>query len=130
MNAQTRENVITALHGEAFAHARYRVFAESARRSGEDDLANLFEGIATVEMQEHFVELAELLELAGCGSDNIRTAIQDENAEVEETYRRFAAQARSAGDEAVADSFDEIREDERVHLDALEAALERLEVPA
>ena len=72
----------------------------------------------------------KLLELAGCGSDNIRTAIQDENAEVEETYRRFAAQARSAGDEAVADSFDEICEDERVHLDALEAALEGLEVPA
>lgn len=130
MNAQTRENVITALHGEAFAHARYRVFAESARRAGEDELAGLFEGIATVEMREHFVELAELVELGGTGSENIQTAIQDENAEVEETYRRFAAQARSAGDEEVAARFDEIREDERAHLDALEAALERLEVPA
>ena len=130
MNAQTRENVITALHGEAFAHARYRVFAESARRAGEFDLADLFQGIATVELQEHFFELAELVELAGTGSENIQTAIQDENAEVEQTYSRFAAQARSAGEEEVAARFDEIREDERAHLDALEAALERLEVPA
>ena len=130
MDAQTRENVITALHGEAFAHARYRVFAEAARRSGENDLAGLFEGIATVELQEHFDKLAELIELAGTGPDNIKTAIQDEDAEVEQTYRGFAAQARSAGEEAVAARFDEIREDERAHLDALEAALERLEVPA
>lgn len=46
------------------------------------------------------------------------------------TYRLFAEAARSAGDEAVAERFEEIREDERAHLRTLEGMLERLEVPA
>lgn len=130
MDAQTRENLDAAMRGEAFAFARYRAFAAAARSSGETDLAELLEGIATVELEEHFAELAELARLSGSDSDNLRTAIQDEGAEVEETYRSFAAQARAAGEEAVAERFEEIRLDERAHLDALESALERLEVPA
>jgi rubrerythrin len=130
MDGKTRTNLMTALYGEAFAHARYRVFAQAARRSGEDDVAALFEGIAAAELQEHFVELARLAGLVGSDVDNLRTAIQDEGAEVEETYRAFASQARAVNEDAVAARFDEIRNDERAHLDALEAALERLEVPA
>jgi rubrerythrin len=130
MNPKTKDNLSTALHGEAFAHARYRLFADAARRSGDDDLAALFEGVATVELREHFTELAQLASLLGSDSDNLKAAIQSEGAEVEEVYRSFADQARTAGDAAVAARFDEIREDERAHLDALEAALERLEVPA
>jgi rubrerythrin len=130
MNAQTRDNLLAALHGEAFAHARYRLFAETARRSGDEDLAEMFDGIAAVELQEHFAELAALAELPGADADNLKVAIQDENDEVGNTYRSFAEQAREAGELAVADRFEEIRGDERAHIDALEAALERLEVPA
>jgi rubrerythrin len=31
MNAQTDKNLTTALHGEAFAYARYSLFAAAAR---------------------------------------------------------------------------------------------------
>lgn len=129
MDAQTRENIFTALHGEAFAHARYMLYAEAARKGGDERLAGMFEGIAGVELREHFQELAALAGLVGADADNLGAAIQDESAEVEELYRSFAEQARDAGEEAVAARFEEIRGDELAHLDTLEGALERVEVP-
>jgi rubrerythrin len=130
MNAQTHENVLAALRGEAVAHARYLLFAAAARRRGETRLASMFEGIAAAELQEHFAELAELADLVGTDTDNILTAILDENREVELTYPRFADQARGVGEMAVAERFEEMAEDEREHEKTLEQALERLEVPA
>jgi rubrerythrin len=130
MDAQTHQNVLMALHGEAFAYARYKLFARAARKSGDDRLASMFDGIAAVELEEHFAELAELVGLAGTDADNIRAALQDEDTEVEALYPTFAKQARSAGDTAIADRFEEMAEDEREHEKTLEQALERLEVPA
>ena len=130
MDAQTYENVLTAMRGEAVAHARYLLFAAAARKQGEERLASMFEGISAVELQEHFAELAELAGLVGTVADNMRVAIQDENLEVEETYPRFAEQARAAGELAVAERFEEMAEDEREHEKTLEQALERREVPA
>lgn len=129
MNAQTYENVVAAMRGEAVAHARYLLFAATARKRGELRLASMFDGIAAVELQEHFAELAELAGLVGTDADNIRGAILDENREVEETYPRFAGQARAAGELAVAERFEEMAEDEREHEKTLEQALEQLEVP-
>jgi rubrerythrin len=130
MDAQTYDNVLTALRGEAVAHARYLLFADAARKRGEDRLASMFEGIAAVELQEHFAELAELAGLVGTDADNIGAAIQDENREVEEMYPRFAEQARAVGELAVAERFEEMAEDEREHEKTLEQVLERIEVPA
>lgn len=130
MDPQTYENVLTALHGEAFAHARYLLFAAAARKQGEERLAAMFEGIAAVELQEHFAELADLAGLVGADADNISAAIQDENLEVEVAYPRFAEQARAAGELAVAEQFAVMAEDEREHEKTLEQVLERLEVPA
>ena len=83
MDAQTHENVLAALHGEAFAYARYRLFAAAARKREDYRLAAMFDGIAGAERDEHFAELAELAGLVGTDADNIRTALQDENEEVE-----------------------------------------------
>jgi rubrerythrin len=130
MEAQTYENVLTALRAEAVAHARYLVFAAAARKRGEPRLASMFDGIAAVELQEHFAELAELADLIGTDADNIRAAILEENREVEVTYPQFAEQARAAGELEVAERFEEIAEDEREHEKTLEQALELLEVPA
>jgi rubrerythrin len=130
MDATTHENVLAALHGEAFAYARYKLFARAARKGGDDRLGAMFDGIAAVELEEHFAELAELVGLAGTDVDNIRAALQDEDAEVEAMYPEFAKQARAAGEPAVADRFEEIAGDEREHSKTLEQALERLVVPA
>lgn len=130
MDGQTHENLLAALHGEAFAHARYTLFARAARKRGDAKLAAMFEGIAAVELEEHFAELAELAELVGTDTENIRAALADEDGEVESLYPAFAEQARAAGEATVADRFEEIIGDEREHEKTLEQALERLAVPA
>jgi rubrerythrin len=127
MNAQTYENVVAAMRREAFAHARYLLFAAAARKRGELRLASMFEGIAAVELQEHFAELAELAELVGSEEDNLRAAIQDENFEVEWKYPQYADQARAVGEVAVSDRFAEMAEDEREHEKTLEGALDFLQ---
>lgn len=130
MDEKTHDNLIAALQGEAFAYARYRLFAAQAREEGDLDLAELLEGLAAVELNEHFAELAVLAGLVGADADNVAAAIQDENTEVEETYRAFAEQARAAGETAAAERFEEIRNDELEHARTLETALERLVIPA
>jgi rubrerythrin len=128
MNAQTRNNLLQAMHGEAFAFVKYTLFAQQARKNGREEIAVLFEKTAEVERREHFAEEAELAGLVGSDADNLRDAIQGETYEVDKMYCEFADQAAAAGDEAVAARFAEVRRDEAGHRDAFEAALQQLEV--
>lgn len=120
----TREDVSSAMHGEAFAYASYMLFAEEARRNGRREIAELFETTARTELLEHFAEQAALLGLVGTTADNLRTAIQAESHEIDVTYPTYAEHARAAGDAAVADRLEEIRRDELDHLEAFREALE------
>lgn len=126
-SAQTMRNLSTAMHGEAFAYAKYMAFAEHARKSGDVELANLLENTAKTERLEHFAEEAELAGLIGSDSDNLRDAIKGESYETETMYRGFAQQAEQAGDHEAAQRFEEIRQDEAKHRDAFVAALNSLE---
>jgi rubrerythrin len=126
MNKTTRDNLSTAMHGEAFAYAKYMQFAERARQSGNTELAHLLEKTAKEELLEHFAEEAELSELLGSDSKNLEDAIQGESYEVDTMYRDFAEQAFSAGDKAVGERFAEIRHDEMKHRDAFKEALAKL----
>jgi rubrerythrin len=130
MNTETREHLLQALHGEAFAFARYMLFAEAARRNGRPELADLFERTAHTERLEHFAEEAELVGLVGNDEDNLREAITGERYEVESMYPNFAKQAQLAGETAAAERFAEIRDDESDHLATFERALEQLEQEA
>jgi rubrerythrin len=129
MDTTTYDALMRALHGEAFAYARYSLFAAAAQERGDERLASLFGGMANVELHEHFAELAELAGLVGTDADNLATALQDENEEIEVTYPEFARRARQRGDEAVARRFEEIVEDERTHARSIESELEALELP-
>jgi rubrerythrin len=122
----TRDHLNTAMHGEAFASAKYLLFAEQARSHGHVELANLFERAAQTERLEHFKEEAELAHLVGDDASNLRDAIKGESYEVDTMYREFAEQARAAGDHAAAARFEEIRRDEMRHRDEFKAALDRL----
>ena len=126
MNAETHEHLLQAMHGEAFAYARYLLFAEQARRNGRPALADLFERTAHTERFEHFAEEAELAGLVGADEENLRAAIEGEAYEVETMYREFAERARLAGDQAAAERFAEIRQDEVTHLADFRHALEQL----
>lgn len=127
MNKTTMDDLSTAMHGEAFAYAKYMLYAHHARQSGNTELANLFETSAKTERFEHFAEEARLAGLVGSDADNLKDAIKGESYEVDTMYRKFAEQATAAGDKAAADRFDEIRHDEMKHRDAFKAALARVE---
>lgn len=127
LHQQTIDNLITAAHGEAFAYAKYMLYAQRARKSGRPDLADLFERTATMERLEHFADEAELVGLIGRNADNVQDAIKGESYEVDTMYHNFAQQAAAVGDKLAADRFEEIREDEMKHRDAFRAALARLQ---
>jgi len=129
MDAQTHTNLLSALQSEAFACARYLLMADEAREEGDAEAAELLDGISRIGLREHFAELAKLADPVRGDADNIVGAIYDESRQREDSYRLFAQQAEAAGEHQVAQLFERIRADKRDHVRALEAELERLEVP-
>ena len=127
LNAKTAENLSNAMHGEAFAYAKYMLYAEHARNKGNEALADLFTKNAQTERFEHFAEEAELAGLVGSDEQNLQDAIKGETWEFDHMYPDYAAQAREAGDTAAANRFAEIRNDEGMHRDAFQAALDKLQ---
>lgn len=127
LSAKTRENLSIAMHGEAFAYAKYLLYAEKAKQSGDMELAKLLEETAKTERLEHFAEEAKLAGLVAADSANLKDAIKGESYEVETMYKEFAQQAMAAGDKAAADRFEEIRKDEMKHRDAFQTALSKVE---
>ena len=126
MNKTTRDNLSIAMHGEAFAYAKYMLFAERARKTGNPELAQLLEKTAKEELLEHFAEEAALAEIVSSDVANLENAIAGESYEIESMYRDFAEQAFSAGEKAVGDRFEEIRHDEMKHRDAFKEAFKKL----
>jgi rubrerythrin len=124
---KTMENLSKAMHGEAFAYAKYLLFAAHAKKNGNTELADLFEKTAAVERMEHLSEEAELAGVVGSDAENLKDSINGESYETETMYREFAQEARAAGDRAAADRFEEIRRDEAKHRDAFKAALDKLQ---
>jgi rubrerythrin len=127
MSKQTTEHLSTAMHGEAFAYAKYLLFAKQARQNGNEELATLFEDAANTERFEHFAEEAQLAGLASDDANNLKAAIQGEAYEVNTMYFRFAQEAATKGDGPAAKLFEEIRQDEMKHRDAFVAALDKLQ---
>jgi len=127
LSQKTQDHLSTAMHGEAFAHAKYLLYAHQARQHGDIELANLFRRTADTERFEHFAAEARLAGLVETDAENLRDAINGETYDVDTMYRVFAEQAAAAGDKVVADRFEEIRRDERKHRDAFKTALVKIE---
>jgi rubrerythrin len=127
MHTRTRKNLYTAMWGEAYAYARYLLFAEQAQRNGRPELAELFEHAAYVERFEHFAQEAELTQFVCSDEVNLRTAITAESYDADAVYADFARQASEVGDKALAARFAKIRDDKVRHRDAFLLALRHLE---
>ncbi len=126
LDQKTRDNLSTAMHGEAFAYVKYMLYAEHARKGGNIELADLFEKTAKVERFEHFAEEAQLAGLLGSDADNLQDAIKGESYEIDTMYLEFAQAAKITNDLPAADRFEEIRHDEMGHRDAFKMALAKL----
>jgi rubrerythrin len=127
---QVRADVLSAMRDEAFAYAKYALFAKQAQAEGRSDVASLFQGAAMVELHEHFAGLAETYGLGGSSAENLEEAIRGESAAIHDRYELFAARARTAGEQAVADQFIAFDEEEHAHLRSFEQALEEVWVPS
>ena len=123
LHPQTKANLSTAMHGEAFAFAKYTMFAEQARRNGNTELAELFEKTAKMEHLEHLREHAELAGVVGTDQENLKDAIKGEDYETKTMYPQFARQAKAVGDLDAAKRFEEVARDEATHRDDFEHAL-------
>lgn len=123
---QTRENLLAAMHGEAFANLKYRRYAEVARSSGDEALARLFEESANVEANEHFDREADAVKLDGTDAANLLDAMAGEKYENKTMYITFAEQAEKVGDLKVAAMFRQVAEDEGDHYERYKAAHDRL----
>lgn len=126
MDNTTRENLLAAMHQEAFAYAKYMLFAEHARESGKSELAQLLEKTAKEELAEHFKVQAGLVGLVRSDTENLEDAIQRHSYAIETMYRDFAQQAFSAGDKAVGDRLEEIRHGEMKHREEFNNVFEKL----
>src|SRR5674476_570636 len=69
---KTQVNLLAAMHGEAFAYAKYTAYALQAARTSQAALATLFSGTAQVELQEHFAAEAVLAGLVGTNAANLQ----------------------------------------------------------
>jgi rubrerythrin len=123
---QTRKNLDTAMHGEAYANLKYRAYAEAARKAGHEDLARLFDEAADVESKEHFAREADAAGLAGFDVRNLADAMSGENYENTKMYIGFADEAEKAGDQKVAKMFRQIAADEGDHYQQFTAAFVKL----
>lgn len=127
MHPQTMHHLYRSMHGEAFAHAKYLLYAQHARASGHPEIAQAFEDAAKTELGEHFAEEAELAHLVGTDAENLRDAIHGENYESTHMYPQFARMAAAAGDKAAAHRFQEVGQDEAKHRDRFQALLNKLQ---
>ncbi len=123
IRSATREDLLTAMHSEAFAYASYMLFAATARADGRKEVADLFETVAQTELHEHFARLAEEAALVGDDAQNLRSAIEAESYAIEIMYPSFAEHAASAGDAGAAGAFTAARGDDVSHLESFREAL-------
>ena len=126
LNPQTKTNLETAMHGEAFANLKYQAYAEHAGKSGHPEIAKLFDENANVEASEHFAREADALGLAKTDEANLLDGMAGEHYENTKMYVDFAKQADAAGDKKVAALFRQIAADEGDHYTAYKNAVEKL----
>ncbi len=119
----TRTNALSAMHGEALAHAKYLAYAAQAQQAGRKQAAQDFTTAAQTEHTDHFASEADLIRLGGAIADNLRGAISGETTEVNTMYPGFAKQATADNDPAAASAFSEIGADEATHLKDFQTAL-------
>lgn len=123
LNVVTKTDLSTAMHGEAFAYAKYMLYAKQARTQGDDKLAKLFEQTANTELHNHFATHAYEYGLVGTNRQNLQDAIAGENYETTTMYPQMANRARALGNVKVSAIFTAIAQDERAHRDRFQSAL-------
>ncbi|MFF4239705.1 ferritin family protein [Actinomadura geliboluensis] len=112
---KTRQNTLTAMHGEAMAHASYHFYAGQAGHEHLGEPRRLFTDAARTELHDHFTKEARLIHFVHGDAANLRESIKGEREEATRMYPRFAREAREDKDYNAARLFSEIARDEARH---------------
>lgn len=119
----TRQDLLTAMKNEAFAHLKYTMFAEQARKNGNEVLAGILEHTAEDEFEKHFKAHAKLYGLLRGDYENLLNAMSAEFVEATQMYQDMAKRAEAAGDAEAAKHFAEFARDELDHRDIFKNAI-------
>ena len=124
MSPAGREAVRVAMMNEALTFAKYKLFAEHARKAGKTELADL---MAVTSNQEygHFLRWAAMYGLVGTDVQNLRQAAQDELNDDMQLYTRLASEADARGEKTLGDHFRTIELQEQGHHEKFEQAVEK-----
>ncbi len=125
LSNSTRQDLLAAMKNEAFAYVKYKLFAEQARKNGNNTLAGILEHIASDEYEKHFKEHAKLYGLSKSDNENLVSAMSAEFVESTQMYQDMAKRAEAAGDASVAKHFSDLARDEIDHRDAFKGALSK-----
>ena len=124
---KTYENTLTAMHGEALAHASYHFYGEQAGYEHLPKVRALFMKTADTELHDHFTKEAQLIHFVRDDASNLRESIKGEIEEGTRMYPRFAREAREDKDDNAARLFTEIAADELTHARYFAKALYAIE---
>ncbi len=119
----TRQDLLNAMKAEAFAYLKYTMFAEQARKSGNEVLAGIFEHTADDEFEKHFKAHAKLFGLVKSDYENLLNAMSAEFVEAAQMYQEMAKRAEAAGDAEAAKYFAAFARDEQDHRDIFKSAI-------
>jgi len=114
MRKMSEQNLRDAFAGESQAHMRYLIFANKAEEEGKPNVARLFRAIAFAEQvhaTNHFKTLGDL----GDTVENLQTAIDGENFEVEEMYPAYDSVAKLQDEKGAIRSVHYAIEAEKIH---------------
>ena len=110
----TEQNLKDAFAGESQAHMKYLIFADKAEQEGKSNIARLFRAISYAEQvhaTNHFKTLGDL----GDTIDNLQSAINGEDFEVEEMYPAYDAVAKLQEEKSAVRSVHYAIEAEKIH---------------
>lgn len=114
MRKMTEKNLQDAFAGESQAHMKYLAFAKKAEDEGKPNIAKLFKAIAFAE-QVHAINHLKTLGNLGSTEENLQTAIDGENFEVEEMYPAYDAVAKLQTEKDAIRSIHYAIEAEKIH---------------
>ncbi len=114
LGSKTKKNLEDAFAGESMARNKYDYFASVAKKSGYEQISNIFKETALNE-KEHAKIWAKQLGLIDDLEANLAAAVKGELYENSEMYPRMAAEALEEGHEDIAKLFTEVGKAEKGH---------------
>ncbi len=126
MKQITLDNLAHAYAGESQAHMRYQIFSEMAEKGGTPNIARLFKAISYAELvhaRNHLKEMG----LIKSTTENLQTAIDGENYEVDEMYPAFMEVAKFQAAKGAVKSFNFAFQAEQIHARMYQKAKETAE---